>query len=397
MPGFLVADRKMLAMVAVLNRLIGMAALLAATPGFAAVYSTPTTTAGNQAWGGTLGLDFTVNSSVQVNSLGAFNSTKTGITTNINVAIFNRIGTIVSPTVNFSGTTGTDSYLYKTVSPFILTPGSYQIGAWGYNGADMNYNSQGGASSISFDSFGGKLSATGTRYAFAAGGIGDLMDAGATRYGAASMIVSNPAPNTPFVQPLQPPVDSQGIYHALNNIAANQTWGGTLGLDFSANRRFQVTSLGAFDAGRNGITANIKTAIFNMAGQLVTPTIDFNGANNAAGLAYVFKDLATPLWLEAGDYQLVSWGYDGTNGNYNSSGGSSEIAFRSLNTFTPTGSRYSNPVDAGLLAQLGDNGALRYGAGSFLAVVPEPQTWGLMIVGFGLIGVTLRRRTCAIA
>jgi hypothetical protein len=33
----------------------------------------------------------------------------------------------------------------------------------------------------------------------------------------------------------------------------------------------------------------------------------------------------------------------------------------------------------------------------FLAPAPEPGAWGLMIMGFGLAGVTLRRRRAALA
>lgn len=34
---------------------------------------------------------------------------------------------------------------------------------------------------------------------------------------------------------------------------------------------------------------------------------------------------------------------------------------------------------------------------SLTAAVPEPATWGLMIVGFGMVGMALRRRTAVVA
>ena len=34
---------------------------------------------------------------------------------------------------------------------------------------------------------------------------------------------------------------------------------------------------------------------------------------------------------------------------------------------------------------------------SLTAAVPEPATWGLMIVGFGIVGVSMRRRQAAVA
>lgn len=41
------------------------------------------------------------------------------------------------------------------------------------------------------------------------------------------------------------------------------------------------------------------------------------------------------------------------------------------------------------------NGATNYGLGLGIAAVPEPAAWALMIVGFGLVGTTLRRRARA--
>ena len=42
----------------------------------------------------------------------------------------------------------------------------------------------------------------------------------------------------------------------------------------------------------------------------------------------------------------------------------------------------------------GGESAINY---AFRAAVPEPATWGLMIVGFGLVGATMRRRAASIA
>ena len=40
--------------------------------------------------------------------------------------------------------------------------------------------------------------------------------------------------------------------------------------------------------------------------------------------------------------------------------------------------------------------AQAYSIGSLTFAVPEPATWGLMIVGFGMVGLTARRRNRAV-
>lgn len=173
------------------------AALAVSVAGNAAtvVYDTPATTPGNQIWTGTLGLDFTVNAPVKVTSLGAFDSGKNGITTNISVAIFNAAGTIVSPVVNFNGTAnpGGTAYLLKSITPVILSTGSYQLGAWGFNGTDKIYNAAFAVlpGSINFNSFGGKLTATGSRYSGVNGQLANLVDVAIAQYGAGTMTVTS--------------------------------------------------------------------------------------------------------------------------------------------------------------------------------------------------------------
>lgn len=158
------------------------------------VYDTPATTPGNQTWTGTLGLDFTVNAPVKVTSLGAFDSGKNGITTNIFVTIFNAAGTIVSPVVNFNGTAnpGGTAYVFKSITPVILSTGTYQLGAWGFNGTDRIYNAAFHVlpGAINFNSFGGKLTAIGSRYSGVGAQQATLIDVAVAQYGAGTMTVA---------------------------------------------------------------------------------------------------------------------------------------------------------------------------------------------------------------
>lgn len=174
-------------------------AAVAAPASAVVVYDTASGLGGNQSWAGTLGMDFKVNSAISVTSFGAFDALSDGITTDIFVAIFDSTGTIISPVVNFNGTTAApgSSYASLAVTPFILTAGTYQVGSWGYNATDQNYNNSGPGGPITFNSFNGKLVALGTRYAFAPGGLATIPDVGLTRYGAGTFTTATvPEPAT---------------------------------------------------------------------------------------------------------------------------------------------------------------------------------------------------------
>lgn len=369
----------------------------------AAVYSTASNTPGNQNWGGTLGLDFTVTTPIEVTSLGVFDSGKDGITTNITAAIFRTSGVKVGPTIDFNGTAnaGGSAYVYQNVTPFVLGVGSYQIGAWNFNTTDQNYNSSGGASLITFDNLGGKITADGSHYAN--DGDGNVLaynqDEGVAHYGAGSFTAIDVPANVTVPPPPPPPpvLQSPGVFFGPNNLVSNQAWTGSLGMDFTITHTIRVSGLGVFDAGRNGITANLFTGIYNAAGVLVSPLANFNGAANANHDAYVFQTV-TAFNLAPGTYQVASFGFHGANGDYNTSGTATPFGVHSLGgILTATGEHFNDPGVTGMATGHPDSGYLRYGAGSFLATVPEPASWVLMIAGFGLAGAGARTRRRTIA
>ncbi len=180
------------------------AILAAATPALAAslVYDTAPTTPGNQNWGGTLGLDFNVNTAVTVTALGSFDSGKDGITSNIFVGIFDlSTGLLVAPAVNLNRTAncGGTAYVSVAIAPIVLAAGSYQLASWGYDqGADINYNNSGPGGPIVFDSLSGALTAVGTRYSNgnAPGVLATNSAIGTTRYGAGTFAAVVPEPAT---------------------------------------------------------------------------------------------------------------------------------------------------------------------------------------------------------
>jgi RHS repeat-associated protein len=103
---------------------------------------------GNQGYQGTLGMDFNVNTPIQVTAVGAFdpgayNSQPLG--TMLSAAMYDRTtqavvpGTLVTFAVGTAPpTTGGD--LFQTITPVTLQQGEYSIVAWGYNGSNPNGN-----------------------------------------------------------------------------------------------------------------------------------------------------------------------------------------------------------------------------------------------------------------
>jgi hypothetical protein len=137
----------------------GCALSLTAPASATEIYSLPDGTLADQNWSGSLGLDFKVNSDVVVYGLGAFYDGGDPIT----VAIYKTDQTNSSGILELSTviTTGTPVYTFQAVTPFILTPGYYQVTAWGYGSGTGNYNTgtcTGPCPPLAFDTLGGELS-----------------------------------------------------------------------------------------------------------------------------------------------------------------------------------------------------------------------------------------------
>lgn len=186
------------------------------------------------------------------------------------------------------------------------------------------------------------------------------------------------------------------VYSTANTTPGNQSFGGTLGLNFDVNSPIGILSFGAFDSGKDGITTDIFVTILDRnTGLSVAPTVAFNGTANPGGDAYVFKAVS-PFALGVGNYQLVAYGYNDTDRNYNDGfSGANPIVFNNIGgKLTALDAAYG--YTPGALGTNFDPGLTRYGAGTFsvgsIGGVPEPTTWGLMIVGFGLVGVGGRAR-----
>jgi hypothetical protein len=172
-------------------------------------------------------------------------------------------------------------------------------------------------------------------------------------------------------------------------------------LDFNVNTTIEVTRLGIFDSGANGIAGagQIRVALFNRTTQvqITTPVVFSSADPGVLDGNYRFKSSA-PLLLLPGQYSIVAWGFSNTNQVLNAgiAGGAPAPTTNTgggLVTFVGTG-RFS--FAQGVFPTTIDGGPLpRYGAGNFTFqefqsggggnVAPEPASG--VLVGCTLLGI----------
>jgi len=134
-----------------LGATVAVTSALSLVGGSSAKAATVTTTAysgsdvaGNQAWTGSLAQEFTVNTPVTINLLGAFDPGSIAIPSgvNITVSLYSTTGVVTSVTLNSSSsTTLVNNFLYTSITPTTLSDGNYEIVATGFGSSYENYNS----------------------------------------------------------------------------------------------------------------------------------------------------------------------------------------------------------------------------------------------------------------
>jgi len=149
-------------------------ALLTASSGFSTTiaYDVAVRITGNQAYFGSLGVDFQVLDPIEVTEIGVFSNNAFGHLTaaprtDLNAAIFSiasftaTSGAIIAPTeVSFLTSTTylvTDDWLFQNITPFELLPGFYTIVAQGYNALEKNGNNGVAPLPLSLENTGGGL------------------------------------------------------------------------------------------------------------------------------------------------------------------------------------------------------------------------------------------------
>jgi hypothetical protein len=181
-----------------------------------------------------------------------------------------------------------------------------------------------------------------------------------------------------------PPSDPVGMVFSTNS---NDGYGRSRGVVFTPTSNFSLTSVGIYQDLTN-VTLNFTVEAATSPSGITGPgTILRSGSvvANTTGLQFIDFAFAS-LNLAAGSYYNV---------NFSFAGNSNQNFFYNQSGAEP----YAQAGFAGI------DGTVRYNTGNFLlpairlngSVVPEPASWALMIVGFGLVGVAARRRSTTVA
>ena len=201
--------------------------------------------------------------------------------------------------------------------------------------------------------------------------------------------------------------------YSATQFVGNQSFGGSLGLDFEVNSPIVISDLGVFDHNQDGISTNgsliaelwsrnengTPGAFGDDTGIAVLATLSFDNASpGTLTNGFRLKPLGAPLLISPGSYTMVAYGFDSPDDLYNSNGGANTpttndggglITFEGVSRFNLT---------AGLFPTTPDGGpAARYHAGTFVfaaPAVPEPVTVGLFVMS-GLALLARRRRVAA--
>lgn len=157
----------------------------------------------------------------------------------------------------------------------------------------------------------------------------------------------------------------------------------TLGFSFTLSQAATINALGFWIPGN--LTSN-EVAIWDINGNLLTSTTV--QATDPARGDYRYSSI-NPLFLDVGEYVI---------GGHSTTGGLFPIFLTGVTTapgYTWTGQREMLGSALAFPAQspggLGDQSAALVNF-SFVSPVPEPATWTMMLLGFGGVGMVIRRR-----
>ncbi len=146
-------------------------------------YTVAANAVGNQAYGGSLGMDFDVISTITISQLGVFDSGSNGLSSPINVRIYNRNTQAVVASLAFaagqSGTLINGSRFMALATPLTLSAGFQGvIEADGYNASELNGNT---ISQVT-NTGGGAISFVGSSRYGSAGQYPGSLDASVAQY-----------------------------------------------------------------------------------------------------------------------------------------------------------------------------------------------------------------------
>ncbi len=169
----------------------------------------------------------------------------------------------------------------------------------------------------------------------------------------------------------------------------NQSFAGMLGNDFLVNSDVVVSAIGAFTGDTAGFSGTVMVGLYDITDLQEIHTVispySFSGAGGAT--PYTWQS-ATATLLAGHTYSVQASGYGADpNGNTNLGG---SISFDNFGgALTQLNGRYGNSATLGVAGD--STGAYTFGAGN-VQLVPEPETYAMLLAGLGLIGAIGRRR-----
>jgi len=190
-------------------------------------------------------------------------------------------------------------------------------------------------------------------------------------------------------------VPTSVLVGAVYSTNTNDAYFTSRGVVFTPTSNFALTSVGIYQDLTN-VTLNFTVELAtNPSGTTGPGTILRSGSvvANTTGLQFIDFAFAS-LNLAAGSYYNVNFSFTG-NSNQN-------FFYTQFNAQSFFDQSYAQAGFAGIDGtQAHDTTnfvlpAIRLN-GSAAAVVPEPASWALMILGFGLVGVAARRRSATVA
>ncbi len=171
----------------------------------------------------------------------------------------------------------------------------------------------------------------------------------------------------------------------------------TLGWSFSTNSAVTVSSLGVFDSGLDGLADSYQVGIFNSSGTLLTSTTVQSGTVDPLINQFRYASTASVTLAAGATYSIGALYLTGDDGLVASPGGFGDPVNFALNpaiTFLDAGYAFGGTLTA---PQNGGGGEGYFGPNFLAGGVPELSTWAMMIIGFGGVGLQIRRRTGAMA
>ena len=289
-------------------------------------YGSPAGASGNQAFAGRIGLDFVVEQSITLTSLGVFDDGSDGFVRRPNVELWRRddggtpdnpvddagVEVIISEVLRGSRSPLIGGMRFTLLDePLVLEPGAYSVVASGFSTLDRN-----GAG-------------------LAGGGVTQLADSDAVRFiGSRLGLPSDEFPPVPGLGPAnhyaagsftflteddfnlgQSELNAEITAYSSPPVPGNAETFGNLGSDFQVIRPIYLTELGVFDDGQDGIEGGVGVSLWSRTtgSQLVGKTFVGDVGTVEPGSGNRFFKLAEPLLLSPGDYTIVSSGFLGVD------------------------------------------------------------------------------------